>query len=110
MDPISQPDVTPWISFKQFIQFGRPGRKAMKSKILLMILIFATAFVLYVAAQSNATKEFFDTKGYPLHDVSEQGAKTPVTRCTGPVMATDGTAKCLCSFPFARLLGIHHGR
>lgn len=67
----------------------------MGSKMTLMVLIFTTALALYVAAQSRATKEPFDTHGHPLYDVSGQGVKTPVTLCTGPVMATDGTAKCL---------------
>jgi hypothetical protein len=65
----------------------------MKNKIMLMVLIFATALVLNIAAQSKATKELFDTKGYPL--VSGQEANTLATLCTGPVLATDGTAKCL---------------
>jgi hypothetical protein len=65
----------------------------MKNKIMLIVLIFATTLVLNIAAQSNATKEPFDANGYPL--VSGQGAKTLVTLCTGPVMATNGTAKCL---------------
>jgi hypothetical protein len=65
----------------------------MRNKLMLMALIFTTALVLNIAAQSKSTKELFDTHGYPL--VSGQGAKTPVTLCTGPVMASDGTTKCL---------------
>jgi hypothetical protein len=49
--------------------------------------------VLHIAAQSKAIKELSDTHGYS--PVSRQGAKTPVTLCTGPAMVTDGTAKCL---------------
>lgn len=65
----------------------------MRSKITLMVLIFTTAIVLYVTAQSKGTKEPFDTHGHP--PVSGQGEKTPVALCTGPIMPADRTAKCL---------------
>lgn len=65
----------------------------MRSKITLMVLIFAAAFVLHIAAQNQPTEEPFDTRARPL--VAGQEAKTPVTLCTGPILATDGTAKCL---------------
>jgi len=67
----------------------------MRSKMTLMVLMFTTALALFVAAQGSATKEPFDTRGHLLYDVSGHGVRTPVTLCTGPVMTTDGTAKCL---------------
>jgi hypothetical protein len=65
----------------------------MRNKIMLMILIFAAALVLHVSAQNRPTKQSFDTRGHPL--VGGQEANTPVTLCTGPILATEGTAKCL---------------
>jgi hypothetical protein len=93
MDPNSQSDVPPMDLIQAMHPIWPTGRKAMRSKIRLMVLIFTTALVLHVTAQSRVTKEPFDTHGHSL--VSGQGAKTPVALCTGPMMATDGTAKCL---------------
>ena len=64
----------------------------MKSKMILTGLIFSIALALYVAAQSEPTREqgvgsYYYARG--------QEAKAPVTLCIGPIMATEGTAKCL---------------
>jgi hypothetical protein len=64
----------------------------MKSKMILMGLIFSIALALYVAAQSEPTQEqgvgsYYYARG--------QGGKAPVTLCIGPIMATEGTARCL---------------
>ena len=57
-----------------------------------MILFLTTALVLHLAAQNKTVKEPFDTHR-PL--VRGQETKTPVTLCSGPTLAIDGTAKCL---------------
>jgi hypothetical protein len=64
----------------------------MKSKMILTGLIFSIALALYVDAQSEPTQEqgvgsYYYARG--------QAGKAPVTLCTGPIMATEGTAKCL---------------
>jgi hypothetical protein len=65
----------------------------MRNKILLMVPIFTAALVLHVSAQNRPTRQSFDTRGRPL--VGGQATKTPVTLCSGPTLAIDGTAKCL---------------
>ena len=64
----------------------------MKSKMILMGWIFSIALALYVAAQSEPTQE--QGVGSYYYDRG-QAAKAPVTLCVGPIMATEGTAKCL---------------
>jgi hypothetical protein len=61
----------------------------MKRKMILG-LIFSIALALYVAAQSKPTQK--QRVGAYFR---EQGVKAQVTLCLGPIMATDGTAKCL---------------
>ena len=64
----------------------------MKSKMILTGLIFSIALTLYVAAQSEPTRE----QGVgSYYYVRRQAEKAPVTLCIGPIMATEGTAKCL---------------
>ena len=64
----------------------------MKSKMILTGLIFSIALALYVAAQSEPTRE----QGVgSYYYVRRQAEKAPVTLSIGPIMATEGTAKCL---------------
>jgi len=78
-------------------------------RLVLGLLPAAMVFAIYVSAQvqSNVKAHQYPkaAEAYEILLLSYQqsngphaagnGAKAPVTLCTGPVMATDGTAKCL---------------
>lgn len=65
----------------------------MRRRIALVILIFTASLVLHVAAQNKPINDPLNAPRCSL--VGGQETKTPVTLCTGPILATDGTAKCL---------------
>jgi hypothetical protein len=80
-----------------------------KLSLTLLVLLLVSALALYVVAQSQTDGEK-DAAKAPLRMghgtavgnwsgavpyVVGRGVKSQVTLCTGPTMATDGTAKCL---------------